>query len=97
MSIMASNHGVQGGDPSPLGWVEGEIQDGLRSERVRALLLRTVDGTVSEETHVEGSFDMPPALMSMGKAARLVLDDGRRALVVMVSGCGRFHTVGPWT
>lgn len=95
MAFVSSIEGAPGEDPQPLGRVEGEIRDGLRSERVSALLLRVVDGTVSEEACVEGSFDTPPSLLSMGKAARLVLDDGRGALIVMVSGSGRFYTVGP--
>jgi hypothetical protein len=76
-----------------LGWVEGEVRDGLRVERVRAHLLRSVGAADPEERHVDGQFDPVPAL-AVGKAARLVLDDGRSALLVVVSERGRFRTVG---
>lgn len=76
-----------------LGWVAGEVRDGLRSERARARLLRSVGSADPEEAHVEGQFD-PVSSLPVGTAACLVLDDGRMALVVMVNERGWFHTVG---
>jgi hypothetical protein len=92
--VPANGDRAQGGDASRQGWVEGEIRDGLRCERVRAHLLHLVDPGDPDEPHTEGEFDPLPSL-PVGKAARMVLDDGRSSLIVMVSGYGRFHTVGP--
>ena len=88
--------GVQSSGAWTLGWVEGALRDGLRTERVRAHLLHRVVDADPEECHLEGEFDPLPAL-AVGKAVRLELDDGRSSLVVMVSRAGRFHTVGPLT
>jgi hypothetical protein len=58
--------------------------------------LHRVEDADPEECHLEGEF-VPLPVLAVGKAVRLELDDGRSSLVVMVSGTGRFHTVGPLT
>ena len=74
-------------------WVEGEVQDGRRAERVHA----RVGPHVAEDPvddGVEGVFEPSPHL-EVGRAVHLHLDDGRDALVVMVNEQGRFLSVGP--
>ncbi len=74
-------------------WVEGQILDGHRAERVHARLgpHPAVDPV---DDGVEGVFEPSPDL-EVGRAVHLHLDDGREALVVMVSDSGRFLSVGP--
>jgi hypothetical protein len=74
-------------------WVAGEVQDGRRTERVHARLGTHVVGDLADGS-VAGVFEPSPDL-EVGKAVHLHLDDGRDALVVMVSDLGRFLTVGP--
>ncbi len=94
MTTVVPIEGPQSSGPWPLGWVDGELRDGLRTQRVRAHLLHRVEDADPEECHLEGEF-VPVPVLAVGKAVRLELDDGRSSLVVMVSGSGRFHTVGP--
>ena len=74
-------------------WVEGQILDGRRAERVHARFgpHATADPV---DDGVEGVFEPSPDL-EVGRAVHLHLDDGRDALVVMVNERGRFLSVGP--
>jgi hypothetical protein len=74
-------------------WVEGEVQDGRHTERVHARVGPHVLGDPDDDS-IEGVFEPSPDL-AVGKAVHLHLDDGRDALVVMVSDVGRFLSVGP--
>jgi hypothetical protein len=74
-------------------WVAGEVQDGQRCQRVHARVGPHVRGDPDDDS-VEGVFEPSPQL-EMGRAVHLHLDDGRDALVVMVSEVGRFLSVGP--
>lgn len=74
-------------------WVEGEVRDGRSRERVHARVEPYVLGDPDDDS-VEGVFEPSPHL-AVGSAVHLHLDDGRDALVVMVSDVGRFLSVGP--
>jgi hypothetical protein len=74
-------------------WVAGEVRDGSHSERVHALVGPHVLGDPDDDS-VEGVFE-PSLGLDVGRAVRLCLDDGRDALVVVVSDVGRFLSVGP--
>ncbi len=80
-------------DGSGLGPFRGELVDGLRRTPVAGVLVRQVLTGYPDDAHTEGVFDPMPEVL-VGHAARLVLDDGRSGLVVVVSDRGRFHSVG---
>lgn len=80
-------------DGRGLGPFTGELVEGLRRTPVAGLLVREVLTGHPDDAHTEGVFDPLPEIL-VGHAARLVLDDGRSGLVVLVSDRGRFHSVG---
>lgn len=93
MSIEVGTRRLVHDDGRGLGPFTGELVDGLRRTPVAGLLVREVLTDDPDDAHTEGVFDPMPAVL-VGHAARLVLDDGRSGLVVLVSDHGRFHSVG---
>jgi len=93
MSTVVGAREVLQGDGRGLGPFAGELVDGLRRTPVTGVLVREVRTGYPEDAHNEGVFEPVPDLI-VGHAARLVLDDGRSGLVVLVSDRGRFHSVG---
>jgi hypothetical protein len=74
-------------------WFQAELVDGLRSRAVSVRFdrVRTSDDAAERATGVLSSGHELP----IGKAMHLRLQDGRRALVVIVDRRGRFLTSGP--
>jgi hypothetical protein len=93
MSTVVGARGLVHDDGSGMGPFTGELIDGLRRTPVAGLLVREVRTGHPDDAHTEGVFDPVPDVL-VGHAARLVLDDGRSGLVVLVSDRGRFHSVG---
>lgn len=93
MSAVVGTRGLVHDDGRGMGPFAGELVDGLRRTPVTGQLLREVVTGYPDDAHTEGAFDPVPDVL-VGHAARLVLDDGRSGLVVLVSDLGRFHTVG---
>lgn len=93
MSTVVGARQVLEGDGRGLGPFTGELVDGLYRTRVTGALVQEVQTGYPDDAHNEGFFDPVPELL-VGHAARLVLDDGRSGLIVLVSDRGRFHSVG---
>jgi hypothetical protein len=74
-------------------WFQGELADGLRSRAVSVRFdrIRPSEDDPERTSGVLSSLDELP----VGKALTLRLQDGRRALVVVVDRRGRFLTSGP--
>jgi hypothetical protein len=74
-------------------WFQGELADGVRSRAVSVRFdrLRPSDEDPDRTSGMLASNDELP----VGKALTLRLQDGRRALVVVVDPRGRFLTSGP--
>jgi hypothetical protein len=73
-------------------WMHATLVDNVRALKVGVRFDRSAPDAVDDQ--VWGVVD-PPDEVPIGKAMSLRLDDGRRALVVVVDGHGRFLTSGP--
>jgi hypothetical protein len=74
-------------------WTRGRLVDGVRSLEVAARFDSAPD--TDDEDDGRSGVLRADAELPVGKAASLRLEDGRRALVVVVDERGRFLTSGP--